>query len=150
MSQVVSFRRRATPARWQAALGRAMAKELRVYLCAGTGAAVVTSGRMPHVVYETDGIGCSCEAAMLGGDPVCQHRAAYWHHVGLLDPEPEPTAPAAAPVRCPDCYGDGYRKMYTGGRSDEWWSVQCRRCGGAGIVLMPGGAEPQKEVGQAA
>jgi hypothetical protein len=29
---------------------------------------------------------------MLGGDPVCLHRAAYWYAVGALelDPEPEP------------------------------------------------------------
>ncbi len=37
---------------------------------------------------------------MLGGDPVCLHRAAYWYAQGVLelDPEPEPPTPAAPNV----------------------------------------------------
>ena len=53
---------------------------------------------------------------MLGGDPVCLHRAAYWYAVGLLElePEPEPRASAAevicfrcrgAEAGCPVCQG---------------------------------------------
>jgi hypothetical protein len=43
---------------------------------------------------------------MLGGDPVCLHRAAYWYARGVLglDPEPEPPA-SAAPVVCFRCRG---------------------------------------------
>jgi len=41
---------------------------------------------------------------MLGGDPVCLHRAAYWHAQGVLDPEPEPPA-SAAPVVYFRCCG---------------------------------------------
>ena len=61
---------------------------------------------------------------MLGGDPVCLHRAAYWHAVGVLelDPEPETPASAAPPVcihcrgaeaGCPVCQGAGFAPMAT-------------------------------------
>jgi hypothetical protein len=70
------------------------------------------------VVYGTDGVLCECEAAMLAGDPVCLHRAATWHAVGVLnlDLEPEPPAPAVPVVcfryrgreaGCPVCAGAG-------------------------------------------
>jgi len=38
----------------------------------------VASASWPGVAYRTDGITCDCEAAMLGGDPVCLHCAACW------------------------------------------------------------------------
>jgi hypothetical protein len=55
---------------------------------------------------------------MLGGDPVCLHRAPYWYAQGVLelDPEPEPPASAApiiffrcrgAEAGCPVCQGVG-------------------------------------------
>jgi hypothetical protein len=31
---------------------------------------------------------------MLGGDPVCLHRAAYWFALGVLERDPEPEPPA--------------------------------------------------------
>jgi hypothetical protein len=87
MDSVVRLRRQATPERWRKALQRARADGLRLYKVAGTGQAVVTSGRLHETVYSTDGIECECEAAMLGGDPVCKHRAIYWHDRGLLNDE---------------------------------------------------------------
>ena len=43
---------------------------------------------------------------MLGGDPVCLHRAAYWYAQGVLELDPEPEPPAsAAPVICFRCRG---------------------------------------------
>ena len=33
---------------------------------------------------------------MLGGDPVCLHRAAYWYAQGVLELDPEPETPASA------------------------------------------------------
>jgi len=49
---------------------------------------------------------CDCEAAMLGGDPVCLHRAASWYAQGVLELDPEPEPPAsAAPVICFRCRG---------------------------------------------
>jgi hypothetical protein len=58
---------------------------------------------------------------MLGGDPVCLHRAAYWYAVGVLNPGPEPPAPAAAVV-CFRCRGA---------------EVGCPVCHSAGIASLP-------------
>ncbi len=96
--------RPATPARWQAALARAMESGVQVRQLAGSGAWIATSATDPAVAYElavTDGIahGCSCKAGEFG-DPVCCHRAAYYHAAGLLDldPPPTPAAPAVAVI----------------------------------------------------
>jgi len=44
---------------------------------------------------------------MLGGDPICLHRAAYWYAQGVLELDPEPEPPAsAAPVVCFRCRGE--------------------------------------------
>ena len=82
----------ASPERWQAALARALANGLELRREASTGLTLVTSATKPGVCYATDGRTCSCEAAMLGGDVICQHRALFWHEAGCLDlpPEPEP------------------------------------------------------------
>ena len=32
---------------------------------------------------------------MLGADPVCLHRAAYWYAVGVLERDPEPEPPVS-------------------------------------------------------
>lgn len=90
---VVRTRRQATPARWQAALARAIETDIQIRQIAGTGEWIATSGTRA-VAYRTDGVSCECEAALLGGDPVCRHRAAYWHALGLLDLDPEPDPPA--------------------------------------------------------
>jgi hypothetical protein len=61
---------------------------------------------------------------MLGGDPVCLHRAAYWYAVGVLelDPEPEPPASAAlAPIVCFRCRGA---------------KAGCPVCQGAGVASL--------------
>lgn len=95
-------RRQATPERWQAALTRAIANGIRVYQESTTGLMLATSASKPGVIHATDGITCGCEAA-LANDPVCQHRAMFWHLAGVLDldPEPTPAAPIVAlPRRC--------------------------------------------------
>ena len=106
--------RTATPERWQRALFAGVeAKQL-----AGSGEWIVSSASRPGIAYRTDGVSCDCEAAMLGGDPICLHRAAYSYARGVLelDPEPEPPASAAPVVwfRCrgaevgrPVCHGTG-------------------------------------------
>jgi hypothetical protein len=66
-----------SPARWQRALQRALLAGLEVRQLAGSGQWIVTSASDPTAAYETDGQSCTCPAAMLGGDPVCQHRAAF-------------------------------------------------------------------------
>jgi hypothetical protein len=60
----------------------------------GSGQWVVTSASDPGAAYETDGTTCTCPAAQLGGDPVCLHRAAYWHYQGVLDFDAGPASPA--------------------------------------------------------
>jgi hypothetical protein len=89
-------RRVANPARWQKALARALACDLAIYQDSMSGAWLVTSQFRPDVVHTTDGHACSCEAHMLGGDPICAHRALYWHTQGMLDLEASaPVAPFA-------------------------------------------------------
>ena len=92
--------RQATPERWQAALARAIEKGITARQIAGTGQWVCNSGSRVGIAYATDGIECQCEAAMLGGDPVCVHRAAYWAARWTLDldPDPEPEPPTSAPA----------------------------------------------------
>lgn len=118
-------RRVESPARWQAALERAIAAGIEPLQIAGTGEWVVTSATRLTTVYRTDGMTCECEAAF-AGDPVCQHRAAVRFVLGRLAPTPEPVAPAIpAPSSCLDCFGDGYQRMYTGGRLSDWVPVPC-------------------------
>ena len=112
ITHIVS-RKSATPERWQQALSRAIANGVKVFQVAGSGEHVATSASEPGTVYRTDGVSCECAAAVLGNDPVCCHRAAFWLHVGVLDPEP-PTTPAAPavvevpaqPPICPHCQGE--------------------------------------------
>ncbi len=80
-----------TPARWQTALSRAIAGGVAVYQEDSTGMLVVTSATKPGVVYVTDGRTCTCPAGV-AGDPVCVHRAAYLHRVGVLALDPAPAA----------------------------------------------------------
>ena len=112
----VGRQRQASPERWQRALQRALFAGVDAKQLAGTGQWIVSSASRPGLAYRTDGITCDCEAAMLGGDPVCLHRATYWFAQGVLDPEPEPPASAAAvacfrchrgEAGCPVCQGAG-------------------------------------------
>jgi hypothetical protein len=102
---------------------------------AGSGEWIVSSASRPGIAYRTDGVSCDCEAAMLGGDQACLHRAAYWYAQGVLelDPEPEPPASAAA-VACFACNGCG-RQWYRGG-----YALLCATCGGTGIAPLDDGA----------
>ena len=86
----------ATTTRWDAALARAVARRIALRYEALTGMAVVESGSDAKLCYVTDGRTCTCQAGA-NGDPVCLHRALYWHDRGMLDPEP-PT-PAAPRLR---------------------------------------------------
>lgn len=113
--------RQATPERWQKALARAIDEKVEVRQLADSGAWVATSGTDATVAYliEVTGDvahGCACQAGQ-HGDPVCKHRAMFYHLIGVLDPEPDPPAPTLAPVPCWACAG------VPGG---------CPVCGGAG------------------
>lgn len=93
----IRSRRHATPERWQAALKRAFAEGVQVRQLATSGVWIATSGTNPDAAYVTTGAECECPAGA-NGDPICKHRAAYWHMTGALDldPEPEPLPPALA------------------------------------------------------
>src|SRR5215213_892695 len=94
VSPVVRNVRQASPERWQRALRRALFAGVEAKQLAGSGEWIVSSASRLGIAYRTDGIACDCEAAMLGGDPVCLHRAAYWFAQGLLEWDPEPEPPA--------------------------------------------------------
>jgi hypothetical protein len=79
-------RHRDTSERWEAARNRAHLANVQVRQLAGSGQWIVTSASDPTVAYETDGVTCNCAAALLGGDPVCLHRAALRDHLALPDP----------------------------------------------------------------
>jgi len=100
----ISGPRPATPERWQAALRRAIASGIEPLRIAGSGEFVVTSATRGGTVYRSDGFSCECEAAMLGNDPVCAHRAVVLyvnHPLALREPTPAPSR------RCPLCLGEG-------------------------------------------
>ncbi len=97
--------RLASPARWQAAVARALEQGLALRCEASTGMAIAPSGNHAKLAYVTDGATCTCQAGE-NCDPICKHRALCWHERGALDPEP-PTPAAPALTRCPDCLGAG-------------------------------------------
>jgi len=124
----------ATPARWQAALGRAIAEGVQVRQLAGSGLWLATSGTDAGTAYAlavTGDVahGCECPAAA-HGDPVCKHRAAFYHTVGVLDPEP-PTLAAPTAFPCSECHGTGTERVAAAGR---WFMVACLACDGAGTL----------------
>ena len=91
VSPLVHTQTQASPERWQRVLFAGVAaKQL-----AGSGEWIVSSASRPGLAYQTDGISCDCEAAMLGGDPVCLHRAAYWYAQAVLERDPEPEPPVS-------------------------------------------------------
>src|SRR5215204_2204550 len=124
MAQQMEIRkaRQATPERWQRALQRALFAGVEAKQLAGSGEWIVSSASRLGVAYRTDGLTCDCEAAMLGGDPVCLHRAAYWYAVGVLELDPEPEPPASvAPASCFRCRGS---------------EAGCPVCQGAGVASL--------------
>jgi hypothetical protein len=129
------FIRTGSPDRWRRALQRALFAGVDVKQIAGTGEWIVSSASRPGICYRTDGTSCECEAAMLSGDPVCLHRAAFWHAQGLLDldPEPDPPAPIAA-VECWHCHGVGL--IVADARSGNRALAACPTCGGQGVAAL--------------
>jgi hypothetical protein len=83
-----------TPDRWEAALQRAHLAGVQVRQLAGCGQWIVTSASASEIAYETDGITCTCAAAMLGNDLVCLHRAALREYLAKGS-QPEPPAHSA-------------------------------------------------------
>ncbi len=129
--QSASRTRADSPARWQAALRRALAEGIEIRQLAGCGMWIATSSNQAGTAYEVTQWECECHAGQ-HGDPVCKHRAALRERLGvlLLDDEPEPPTPAA-PAACHNCHGhgSGYGTV-EGGRMDR---VTCWVRGGSGV-----------------
>ncbi len=95
--------RAATPERWAAALARARANHLALFVLGGDARFwAVTSATKPGVAYTVSvvpgqSVNCICDAGR-HGDPVCQHKAAVLDRLGLL---PRPPAPVIAPAPFP-------------------------------------------------
>jgi hypothetical protein len=127
-TSVIRRPRVATPDRWQKALQRALDGQVQVRQLAGSGAWIATSATDPATAYEIEitgeiAHGCSCLAG-LNSDPVCCHRAAFYHQIGMLDLDPEPQPPApAAPLRY---VGPSGRLVELVARTDNsglWWAT---------------------------
>ncbi len=127
MNQTVD-RREATPERWARALDRALGAGLEVFRVADTGELMVTSASQLDTLHRTDGMSCTCAAAV-AGDPVCQHRAVARWMLGTL-PVVVVHIDDLAPSPCPSC---------TAGRVEEWGVSgligcrPCSMCGGSGL-----------------
>jgi len=98
--------RPATPARWQAALRRALEEGVSVRQLAGSGAWLATSGTDPLKAYELAVVGgvvrsCNGPAGQFG-DQCCKHAARFYFLLGTLDLEADPTAPQPGPC-CASC-----------------------------------------------
>lgn len=109
--------------RWQRALSRAITSGLEVFTVADTGERMVTSASRLDILHRTDGIACTCEAA-LGGDAVCQHRAAVRYCLGWLLIEETQLGST-----CPSCSGGGVL-VYRSGDQEP-----CPDCGGSGVRI---------------
>ena len=72
-----------TTDRWRSALARARQEGVSVRQLAASGAWIATSTTDPHTAYEVSIHRCTCKAAEFGYDPVCKHRAALRHQLGI-------------------------------------------------------------------
>ena len=124
--------RRATPARWRAALARAVTNGLEAFVAADDGERFVTSGSRLDTLHRCDAYRCSCEAAF-AGDECCQHRALVRHLLGWL-PEPE-----FGTITCKACRGRGW--VYVSDDHTPPVEAACRKCDGTGrrtvVVVLP-------------
>lgn len=116
--------RQASPERWARAAQRAIDECIEVRQINANGMWTASSGSDPKLAYILEIVAgvvrsCSCPAGEFG-DPCCKHAARYYLDAGILDPEPQPPAPAA-PVVCFRCRGG---------------EAGCPVCHGAGLAAL--------------
>jgi hypothetical protein len=145
VSPISRPRRQASPERWQRAVERAVAEHIEVRQINSNGMWTASSGTDPKVAYVLEIVAgvvrsCSCPAGAYG-DPCCKHAARYYLDAGLLDPEPEPPAPAVA--QCFHCSGCGIQQ-YRGG-----YALPCPTCAGTGRAPLVAQAEALRAAAEA-
>jgi len=112
--------------------GEAAARGVRVYRAGAEWFA--PSRTHPGTLHRVTAYSCDCPG--FARHQRCSHHAALLAHLGWLpavtgDPDPDPDPPVTVampgPVGpCPDCDGEGVKRMSTGGRLDDWLMVDCR------------------------
>jgi hypothetical protein len=111
--------------------GEAAARGVRVYRAGSEW--FCPSSSQPGTLHKVTGYSCDCRG--FARHQRCSHHSALLSHMGWLptvtgDPDPDPpVTPVALAVPnspCPSCHGEGVRRMSTGGRLDDWLSVDCR------------------------
>lgn len=122
-----------TPARWDAALDRALANHIQVWQDQESGDFLALSSDATKL-YTVRWYDCTCAAAE-AGDPVCVHRAAFRQHCREEDQQVErvlratvreTVAGPAAPRRmCTSCLDTGMARMSRSGRLDDYVSAPC-------------------------
>ncbi len=130
----VTAARTASPARWAAALSRAVLHGITVsqHPVSGQFTAPSTDGTRRYRVGWYD---CQCQAAQ-GGDPVCLHRATFREHCREEDRAVarqlreavavEPVVPVAPHRICTNCLDTGWARMSLSGRMNDYTEVPCR------------------------
>jgi len=143
MATVMQTRRAATAARWAAAFQRALDNGLDVLIAADNGERFVTSASQLDTIHRTDGVVCSCAAAV-AGDPVCQHRAVVRYVLGTLPVvvvHVDDLQEVESLQRCRRCFGEG--EHWAGSPADgDSRRIVCPACRGSGHapqvpVLLP-------------
>ena len=120
----------------------AAARDVRVFRAPGPSGTewFATSRTRPGTLHRVTGYSCDCPG--FARHQRCTHHSALLAYMGWLPPEGGAPAPEPAPINlcppghwrrrrlpvatCPDCDGEGVRRMSTGGRLDDWLSVDCR------------------------
>jgi len=111
--------------------GEAAARGVTVYRAGSEWFA--PSRTRPGTLHRVTGLSCDCVG--FARHQRCGHHSALLAHMGWLptvtgkqdpDPAPAPVALAVPTGPCPDCQGEGHRRMSTGGGLRDWVYVDCR------------------------
>ena len=111
--------------------GEAAARGVRVYRAGSEW--FCPSSSQPGTLHKVTGYSCDCRG--FARHQRCSHHSALLARLGWLpvvgpDPDP-PVTPVALAIPnspCPDCQGEGVRRMHTGGGLGDWVTVSCRSC----------------------
>ena len=105
------------------------ANGVQLFTEAATGARFASSASEPGVVYYVTGFSCTCRG--FTHHQRCQHHATLLAELGWLpdiEPEPEPTGPAA----CAACDGSGHARVYAIRTARYAYRPTCATCKGSG------------------